>query len=45
MDAEGRRCVAEMIGVAFERFLDVDLFEFSDRFVQKDTPVEHLRNQ
>jgi hypothetical protein len=45
MDAEGRGCVAEVIGVSSEGRLYVDLFEFSYRFVQKDTPVEHLRDE
>ena len=35
----------DVVGVSFEGFLDVDLFEFAHRFFEQDAAVEHLANK
>ena len=45
MDAEGVRGFRNMAGMAFERPLNVEFFEFRDRFVEQYMPVEHFVDQ
>ena len=45
MDAEHGGRVGEVLLVAGERFLDVELLEFAERFIQKDVAFEHFVDQ
>ena len=45
MDAEHGGSVGDVLLVAGERFLDVELFEFAERFIQKDVTFEHFVDQ
>ena len=45
MDAEHGGSVGDVLLVAGERFLDVELFEFAERFIQKDVAFEHFVDQ
>ena len=42
MDAEDGGRVGDVLLVAGERLLDVELLEFAERFVQKDLAFEHF---
>ena len=44
MDPEGCGCVRDPFLVAVVRFLDVELLEFFERFIQHDVPVKHVFN-
>ena len=45
MDAEDSGCVGDVLLVTGERLLDVELFEFAERFIQKDVAFEHFVDQ
>ena len=45
MDAEHGGSVGDVLLVARERFLDVELLEFAERFVEKDVAFEHFVDQ
>ena len=44
MDPERGGCVRDPLLVAGVRFLDVELLEFFQRFIQHDVPVKHVFN-
>jgi len=45
MDAEDGGGVGDVLLVTRERFLDVEFFEFAERFIQKDVAFEHFVDQ
>ena len=45
MDAEDDSGFGKVLFVAGEGFLDVELFEFADRFVEKDMAFKHFVDQ
>ena len=45
MDAEHGGGVGDVLLVTGERFLDVELLEFAERFIQKDVAFEHFVDQ
>ena len=45
MDAEDDGGFGEVLFVTGKGFLDVELFEFADRFVEKDVAFKHLVDQ
>ena len=45
MNAEHGGRVGDVLLVAGERFLDVELLEFAERFIQKDVAFEHFVDQ
>jgi hypothetical protein len=45
MDAEDDSGFREVLFVTGEGFLDVELFEFADRFVEKDMAFKHFVDQ
>ena len=45
MDSEDDRCFGEVLLVAGECLLDIELLEFADRFVKKDVAFEHFLDQ
>ena len=45
VDAEDGGCVREVLFVAREGLLDVELLEFAERFIQKDVTFEHFVDQ
>ena len=45
MDAEDGGGVGDVLLVAGEGFLDVELLEFAERFIQKDVAFEHFVDQ
>ena len=45
VDAEDGGCVGDVLLMTGEGFLDVELLEFAERFVQKDVAFEHFVDQ
>ena len=45
MDTEHGGSVGNVLLVTGERFLDVELLEFAERFVEKDVAFEHFVDQ
>ena len=45
MDAEHGGGVGDVLFVTCERLLNVELFEFAERFIQKDVAFEHFVNE
>ena len=45
MNAEHGSGVGDVLLVTSERFLDVQLLEFAERFIQKDVAFEHFVDQ
>ena len=45
MDAEHGGGVRDVLFVTGERLLDVELFEFAERFIKKDVAFEHFVNE
>jgi len=45
VDAEDGGCVREMLFVAREGLLYIELLKLAERFIQKDVALEHLVDQ
>jgi len=45
VDTEGGGGFAQVVAVAFEGFLDVDLLEFGESFIEEDAAVEHFLDE
>lgn len=45
VDAEDGGCVGDVLLMTGEGFLDVELLEFAERFVEKDVAFEHFVDQ